>query len=119
MEFGILKTNKCLSLKYLSLSFSISFGSKECILGECSFFPSAHNKAPPPPQNNVTSIFWLTHLKCRAERKKMYKINLHCKLLSIAAIYLQSQVVALMMNISSPFLLHIFTVQSSDHWDTY
>lgn len=50
----------------------------------------------------------------------MYKINLHCKLLSIAAVYLQSQVVALMMNISSPFLLHIFTVQSSGtHTDDY
>lgn len=48
MEFGILKTNKCFSLKYLSLSFSISFGNKECNLGESSFFLSAHNKDPPP-----------------------------------------------------------------------
>lgn len=50
MEFGILKTNKCFSLKYLSLSFSISFGNKECNLGESSFFLSAHNKDPPPPK---------------------------------------------------------------------
>lgn len=51
MEFGILKTNKCFSLKYLSLSFSISFGNKECNLGESSFFLSAHNKDPPPKKN--------------------------------------------------------------------
>lgn len=52
MEFGILKTNKCFSLKYLSLSFSISFGNKECNLGESSFFLSAHNKDPPATQKN-------------------------------------------------------------------
>lgn len=46
MEFGILKTNKCFSLKYLSLSFSISFGNKECIL--FFFPPSAHKKEKTP-----------------------------------------------------------------------
>lgn len=53
MEFGILKTNKCFSLKYLSLSFSISFGNKECNLGESSF-SSQHTTKTPPPQKKTT-----------------------------------------------------------------
>lgn len=70
MEFGILKTNKCLSLKYLSLSFSISFGSKECILGECSFFPSAHNKDPPPPKKQCNKHFLADPLKMSSREEK-------------------------------------------------